>query len=117
MTRANREGVDVAFRPGPNLDEIAYTTAAPPTVAVQPGALRVHGARTITRQRLQFKTGEGPAGGAFTARWLRNGATLGTITVADAAIAGDIAAPANTQLADGDILTFEVLGLSGATGA
>lgn len=96
---------------------ITYTTAEPATVAVQPGRRRVAGAHTITNQRLQFAAAKGPAGGAFTARWLRNGATLGTITVADTAVAGNIAAPANAALVDGDLLTFEVLGLGGATGA
>lgn len=98
-------------------DQLTYTTAMPATVAVQPGSLRVNGSHTITRQRLQFKAAEGPAGGSFTARWLRNGVSLGTITVANAAVAGDIAAPANATLVDGDLLTFEVLGLSAAAGA
>lgn len=95
----------------------SYTTAEPATVAVQPGSLRIHGAHTITAQRLQFAAAKGPSTGSFTARWLRNGATLGTITVLNAAVAGTIAAPANPALVDGDLLTFEVLGLNAATGA
>ena len=98
-------------------DQFTYTTAEPATVAVQPGSLRVAGAHTITRQRLQFAVGGGPAGGSFTARWLRNGTSLGTITVLTTAVAGSIAAPTNAALVDGDLLTFEVLGLSAATGA
>ncbi len=108
----------MGFPPVSAVDDIeSYTTAAPPTVAVQPATLRWHGAATIHRQRIAFKAGEGPAGGNFTARWLRNGVTMGTITVLNGAVAGDIAAPANAALADGDLLTTEVLGISGATGA
>lgn len=96
--------------------EITYTTAEPATVAVQPGSIRVYGAHTIKAQRLQFAAGKGPSTGSFTARWLRNGATLGTITVLNAAVDGTIAAPAIPALADGDLLTFEVLVIQGATG-
>lgn len=95
----------------------SYTTAAPAAVAVQPAALRWHGGATITRQRVQFKTGEGPAGGNFTARWILNGTPLGTITVLNGADDGDIAPPVPPALVDGDLLTTEVLGLGGATGA
>lgn len=107
----------MAFRAGPVVDAFSYTTGVAPAAAAQPGALRVSGSHTILRQRIQFKTGEGPAGGNFTARWFRNAVTMGTITVLNGAIAGSIAAPTNTQLVDGDILTTEVLGLGGATGA
>lgn len=95
-------------------DSLTYTTVEPPDVAVQPGALRVNGARTIARQRVQFATGKGPSGGSFTGRWLKNGVTMGTITVLTATLAGSIA---GVNVADGDLLTVEVLGLGGATGA
>src|SRR5574337_828897 len=111
------EDESMGFVPPLPVGEITYTTAEPATVAVQPGRLRVRGPKTVTAQRLQFAAAKGPAGGAFTARWLRNGATMGTITVADGQVAGSLAAPTDPVLADGDLLTFEVLGLSGATGA
>jgi hypothetical protein len=107
----------MSFRAGPVNDQFTYTTAEPASVAVQPGRLRVFGSHTILRQRLQFAAGKGPAGGAFTARWIRNGTVLSTITVADAAVEGSIAPPTVPTLADGDLLTFEVLGVSAATGA
>ncbi len=101
--------------PAPDInDELIYTTAEPPTVAVQPGALRVNGNRSVSRQRIQFATGGGPAGGAFTGRWLKGGVSMGTITVADGTLAGDIA---GVNVADGNLLRVEVLALGGATGA
>lgn len=107
----------MAFRSAPPVGQIIYTSAEPPVVAVQPGRLRVRGPKTVSSQRVQFAAAKGPAGGAFTGRWLLNGATMGTITVADGQVAGNIAAPANPVLADGDLLTAEVLALGGATGA
>lgn len=107
----------MGFPPPPVTEPFSYTTPEPATVAVMPGALRVPGPRTISAQRIQFATGKGPSGGSFTGRWLRNGTSIGTITVTTGNVAGSIAAPANSTLADGDVLTFEVLGLGGATGA
>jgi hypothetical protein len=42
---------------------------------------------------------------------------MGTITVTTGQVAGSIAAPTNATIADGDVLTVEVLGIGGATGA
>lgn len=96
----------------------AYTTGEPATVALQPGRLRVHGEHEIARQRLEFQSiALGPTAGNATARWLRNGTTLGTITVLQGAADGSIAPPTDPALHDGDLLTFEVLGLGAATGA
>lgn len=97
--------------------QLSYSTPEPATVAVQPGELRVNGSHTITRQRVQFATGKGPSGASFTGRWLRNGTSLGTITVTTGNLAGSIAPPANPILQDGDLLQFEVTALGGATGA
>lgn len=105
----------MSFRVPPPPSQISYTTGEPPSVAVQPGGFRVRGPKTITAQRVQFASGKGPgAGGTFTARWLRNGVSLGTITVAASTDSASIGPPANPILADGDILTFEVTGNAGA---
>lgn len=96
---------------------LPYTTAEPPAVAVQPARFRVPYGRTILAQRLQFAAGKGPSGGSFQARWLRNGTSLGTITVTSGNVDGSIAAPANPLLVAGDLLTVEVTALGGATGA
>jgi hypothetical protein len=111
----------VGFPPagGAGPDQITFETAEPATVAVQPGRLRVWGTRRIYAQRVQFASGLGPGvGGTFVARWLRNGTTLGSMTVLASTDAIAIAAPTNAVLADGDLLTCEVVSnAGGATGA
>jgi hypothetical protein len=98
------------------LQRFGYTAPDATVTGVQVGSWEWSGTNRAVQTFCAFDTGSGPAGGSFVARVLRNGATAMTITVltgTDERV--QVVSPA-VQLVSGDLITFSIITVSGATG-
>lgn len=99
------------------LQRFGYTAPDATVTGVQAGSWEWSSTNRAVQTFCAFDPGKGPSGGSFVARVLKNGVTAMTITVltgTDERV--QVVTPAVTFIT-GDLVTFSIITVSGATGA